>query len=183
MLKRPAVSLIVLAFASGCATQAPPYPAAAPPASARPAAARVPGPAFNPREARYILQHGTNAIDGRAMVRSGDGGVATCAGDSATLVPDTTYTRARLNRLYGGRRDYAEISTAPRLARDRQYETYVRHAPCDGEGRFRFDQIADGRYVVVAPVRLPAEGRGRGISLRQTVAVHGGETRSVVLSR
>ena len=104
------------------------------------------------------------------------------AGDSATLVPDTAYTRARLNRLYGGRRDFAPISTAPRLPRDPQYETYVRHAPCDAEGKFRFDQVADGAYVVVAALRQPGEKRAEGVSVRQAVSVHGGETRDIVLT-
>jgi len=121
-------------------------------------------------------------VEGQAIMHKADGEVATCAGDSATLIPDTTYTRARLNTLYGGRRDYAEIGTTPRLRRDTRFEAYVRHAPCDQDGRFQFGAVADGRYVVVAAVRRPGESRAQGVSLRQPVAVRGGETERVVLT-
>jgi hypothetical protein len=168
-------ALLVLGLLAGCATQPPAYPVTH--------AAVRPGASFDARQARYILQHGTNIVEGQAIIRHDDGRVATCAGDSATLVPDTAYTRARLNSLYGGRRNYAEISTAPRLRRDPQYETYVRHQPCDQEGRFRFDQVADGNYVVIAAVRSEGESRAQGVSIREKVVVRGGETRSVVLTR
>jgi hypothetical protein len=167
--------VLLLGVPVGCATE----PAVAP-LPTRPVAARP--SLFNPNHAHYILEHGSNIIEGQASVRYEDGGLASCAGDSATLVPDTAYTRARLNRLYGGRRDFAPISTAPRLSRDPQYETYVRHAPCDAEGKFRFDQVADGAYVVVAALRQPGEKRAEGVSVRQAVSVHGGETRDMVLT-
>ena len=166
--------VLVIGVPVGCATEAPP------PVVTHPVVAH-PSP-FNPNQHHHILERGTNTIEGQAAVHYEDGGLASCAGDSATLVPDTAYTRARLNRLYGGHRDFAPISTAPRLPRDPQYETYVRHAPCDPEGRFRFDQVADGSYVVVAALRQPGERRTEGVSVRQAVTVRGGETRDILLT-
>jgi hypothetical protein len=146
---------------------------------------RVPyqGPAFDANAARYMLEQGPNVIEGQAVVRDRSGALATCAGDEATLVPDTAYTRARLKALYGGHRNYAEISTAPRLRRDARYEAYVRHTPCDNDGHFRFGQVADGRYVVIAAVHREGEGRAGGTSIRQSVAVHGGGINDVELTR
>lgn len=167
--------VLLMGVPVGCATE-PSYPVATHPVAARPPSL------FNANYAHYILERGPNTIEGKAAVRYEDGGLASCAGDAATLVPDTAYTRARLNRLYGGRRDFAPISTAPRLPRDPQYETYVRHAPCDAEGRFRFDQVADGTYVVVAALRQPGESRSEGVSVRQAVGVRGGETRDILLT-
>lgn len=173
MRYRLGIWLVVGAMA-GCAPRPP---------VVRPVAHRAPAhrAAFNARQAAYILHHGSNTIEGQAIVRYSDG-PASCAGDVATLVPDTPYTRARLNRLYGGSRAFAAISTAPRLPRDRNYEAYVRHAPCDADGRFRFDRLADGRYVVVAPLRQAGEARSEGESIRQGVAVRGGKTRSILLT-
>jgi hypothetical protein len=164
--------IVLLGMPAGCATQ-PATPVAVHPVVAHP---------FNPNPARYILEHGPNTIEGQAVVQYEAGGPASCAGDVATLVPDTAYTRARLNRLYGGSRNFALISTAPRLPRDPQYETYVRHAPCDAEGRFRFNEVADGSYVVIAALRQPGERRAEGVSVRQAVTVRGGETRQVLLT-
>jgi len=173
---RNGLGVLLLASAlAACATRPP---------VVRPVAHRAPKPhpgTFNARQARHTLRHGTNTIDGQAIVRYSDG-PASCAGDVATLVPDTPYTRARLNKLYGGSRAFTEISTAPRLPRDRNYEAYVRHAPCDAEGHFRFDHVADGHYVVVAPLRQAGQPRTQGESIRQSVAVRGGETSSILLT-
>lgn len=167
--------VLLIALPVGCATE-PPAPVVTHPAAAHPASL------FSANQHHYILEHGRNTIEGQATVHYEDGGPATCAGDSATLIPDTAYTRARLNRLYGGSRDFAPISTAPRLPRDPQYETYVRHAPCDAEGRFRFDDVADGRYEIIAALRQQGESRAQGVSVRQAVTVHGGETRDILLT-
>jgi hypothetical protein len=139
------------------------------------------GPAFDPRAARFILRHGPNVIEGDARA-----GAASCAGDEASLAPDTAYTRARLDLLYGGPGvARASIERAPRLPRDPQYQYYVLHAACDEAGHFRFGGLADGRYVLIAALHLPGQGPGQGlrqgVSVRRTVYVHGGQTRLIHL--
>jgi hypothetical protein len=140
-----------------------------------------PGPVFDPAEASYIFHHGNNAIVGQAIVRRPDGEYATCYGDAATLVPDTAYTHARLNALYGPGRDEVQIQDAPRLPRDPKYERYTRHARCSHGGHFRFSHLADGDYVVIAALRSRNDRRDEGVSIREQVSVHGGETRRVRL--
>ena len=141
------------------------------------------GPYFDVRQARYVLRHGTNTVLGRAEVDDSQNGYASCAGDEASLIPDTPYTRYRLDRLYGGaHRRSADIRDAPHLPRDPHYQSYIRHAPCGPSGVFEFDQVADGHYVVVAGLHSAREGLGGGLSVRRTVAVYGGTTRSLVLT-
>ncbi len=157
--------LLVLGLTGGCTSQLPHHPAAQHPVS---------------RHATRGLSHGTNTIVGKASVSYSDG-LATCAGDAATLVPDTAYAQTRLKKLYGDR-NFVEISTAPRLPRDRKYEAHVRHVRCDDQGRFRFDRVPDGTYVVIAPLRQPGQSRMQGESVRKTVSVHGGEISSIFLT-
>lgn len=141
-------------------------------------------PAFDEHNARFMLQHGLNVIVGRAAGQDGFGHYASCAGDSAILIPDTPYTRYRLDRLYGGPyRLSAAIRGAPHLPRDPHYQAYVRHAPCGPDGAFEFDRVADGHYIVVAGLHSPAERPGGGISMRQFVQVYGGISRSIVLTQ
>jgi hypothetical protein len=137
-------------------------------------------PPFNAEEASYIFHRGANTIIGQAMTRRPNGEIATCHGDAATLAPDTRYTKARLATLYDGR-DTVEIQDAPRLPRDSEYEHYVRHARCSHGGHFRFSHVADGDYVVIAALRSQHDSREQGVSIREEVSVHGGETRRVRL--
>ena len=136
---------------------------------------------FDPAEARYAEARGRNIIAGRARVTLDNGQVASCAGNHATLVPVTRYTRARLARIYG-HGNVADFATAPHLPRDPAFDRVVISARCDGGGAFRFDAVADGPWFVVAPLRAPGQGAEEGASVRRQVTVRGGQTVTVTLT-
>lgn len=110
-----------------------------------------------------------------------DGALVTCAGDSAILVPVTPATRTRLRAIYGavGAADLARVRPVPS---DRWFAASVARAACEADGSFRFANLADGRYYVIAPLRAEGEGARQGIAVREEVALRGGETRSVMLA-
>jgi hypothetical protein len=116
-----------------------------------------------------------NTIIGHAEVDQ-HRGAATCAGDEATLLPVTRATTARMERLYGPDRDYTAINAGTHIERDPAIDRLARHARCDGLGNFRFGEVADGTYYVVAGVR----GAERG-SVKREISIHGGVTRHVLL--
>ena len=58
------------------------------------------------------------------------------------------------------------------------YRSYVRDTRCDDQGRFRFDDLPDGSWFLIAPVRA---GDGDPVVLMQRVTTGRGRTTAVTL--
>lgn len=89
------------------------------------------------------------------MAFAQDGRVFQCAGNVG-LIPDTRYTRARIDRLYGAA-DRAAVPAAVVRARSAgeqgaDYRSYERAEPC-ADGGFRFSGLPDGSWFLIAPVK------------------------------
>jgi len=149
------------------------------------ACAPVPGPAgygppavFNASDFAWSTPAGSAAIEGRvAFVR--DGQSFACTG-SVGLTPDTPYTRARFQTLYGST-DQAAIPEAVVRARtvpdpNADYRSFVRSTTCEN-GRFRFDGLPDGGWFLITPV----SAGGDRIVLMRHVDTRSGRVASVTL--
>lgn len=147
---RPVLSLIALAGAvlAGCGTvPSGGFGGGGP----RPAA-------FNAEDFAWSAQSGRAAIDGR-VAYSRDGQTFACTG-SVGLTPDTPYTRARFQNLYGST-DRAAIPEAIVRARtvpdpNADYRSFVRSETCQN-GRFSFTDLPAGGWFLIAPVSAGGE--------------------------
>lgn len=137
-----------------------------------------PSTAFNAEAFGWSAQHGRSTIEGRVEFRR-DNVAYTCTG-SVALTPDTPYTRARFNTLYGSVNQAAvpEAVVRARTVADpnADYRSFVRSSTC-ADGRFTFDGLPDGSWFIIAPV----SAGGDRIVLMRRVETRGGRALTVVL--
>lgn len=138
----------------------------------------APPAAFSAADFGWSVRTGTASIDGRVAFGR-DGQSFACTG-SVALTPDTPYTRARFQTLYGST-DQAAIPEAVVRARtvpdpNADYRSYVRSATCQ-DGRFRFDGLPDGGWFLITPV----SAGGDRIVLMRHVVTRAGTTANVTL--
>ena len=102
----------------------------------------------------WSTRAGQASIEGRvAFVQ--DGQTFSCVGNVG-LIPDTGYTRARMQRLYGST-ERAAVPAAVVRARSAgeqgaDYRSYERAQPC-ADGAFRFSALPDGSWFLISPVK------------------------------
>lgn len=135
-----------------------------------------PGPrpgstAFSAEDFAWSAASGRGSIDGRVAF-SRDGQAFACTG-SVALTPDTPYTRARFQTLYGST-DRAAIPEAVVRARtvenpSADYRSFVRSATCQN-GRFEFTGLPDGDWFIITPV----SAGGDRIVLMRHIGTRGG---------
>jgi hypothetical protein len=137
---------------------------------------------FVATEAAYIHAKGTGRIDGQAFVRRDYGRLVTAAGERVFLIPATSYAVARFDAMFGG--DYKaywgkEVDEPPA-----GYYDYRREAKVDMRGRFVFEGLAPGRYIVATRVfwTEPSSFLTRGGGIYDVVEVRKDETTQAVIS-
>jgi hypothetical protein len=128
------------------------------------------------------LRKGSNTIVGRSAFVTPNGQTVTCAGQEASLIPATPYSRWRMQALYGSS-SYVDVATAPRVPAAASYARYTIRQPCDHSGHFRFTQVADGDYFVTTAIRWSSGPVRRTVSLRGEITVSGGGTHSITLGQ
>jgi len=133
-----------------------------------------PGPAssaFRAEDFAWSARPGRASIDGRIDYRR-DGQTFSCTGTVA-LTPDTPYTRARFQNLYGSttRAAIPEAVVRARTVADpnADYRSFVRQTSCENNS-FQFDNLPDGNWFVISPVTAG----GDRIVLMRNVATRGG---------
>lgn len=127
--------------------------------------------AFSAEDFAWSAGTGRGSIDGRVAF-SREGQTFACTG-SVALTPDTPYTRARFQTLYGSI-DRAAIPEAVVRARtvenpSADYRSFVRSATCQN-GRFEFSGLPDGEWFIIAPV----SAGGDRIVLMRHIGTRGG---------
>lgn len=127
--------------------------------------------AFRADDFAWSARPGRASIDGRVVYRR-EGQAYACTG-SVALTPDTPYTRARFQALYGST-DRAAIPEAVVRARtvadpNADYRSFVRQETCQ-DNRFQFSGLPDGNWFVIAPV----SAGGDRVVLMQHVSTRGG---------
>jgi len=102
----------------------------------------------------WSTRSGQASIEGRVAFAQ-DGKTFSCVGNVG-LIPDTGYTRARMQRLYGST-DRAAVPAAVVRARSAgeqgaDYRSYERAQPC-ADNAFRFTGLPDGSWFLISPVK------------------------------
>lgn len=165
--RRSAVAAVLLAAAalSACAT--------APMGGATSRSA-----AFSADDFAWSTRAGQASIAGRVAF-SQDGREFACAG-SVGLIPDTPYTRARMQRLYGSTQQAAVPAAVVRARsageQGADYRSFERSDACSA-GAFSFDGLPDGGWFLIAPVKAGDDV----VVLMRRVQTRGGRPVSVTL--
>ncbi|MDE0207311.1 MAG: hypothetical protein OXP66_14955 [Candidatus Tectomicrobia bacterium] len=142
--------------------------------------------AFDVQEAAYIHDTGANVVEGRVFVRLWTGEEVPCRDKSVLLVPKTAFSEERIEYLYGGTLEPGlrrHLQGSRKLAApDPEYREYMRRAPCNQAGEFRFEDLADGAYFVVGGVSWRETVGWVSISMMQPVDVEGSELVKMILT-
>lgn len=133
---------------------------------------------FSADDFAWSTRAGQASIDGRVAFAQ-DGRAFHCVGNVG-LIPDTRYTRARIERLYGAS-DRAAVPAAVVRARSAgeqgaDYRSYERADACDGDA-FGFSGLPDGSWFLIAPVKAGDEI----MVLMRRVQTRGGRAVTVTL--
>lgn len=135
-----------------------------------------------PAEVDWSRKTGANTVAGNASQKSGTA-THTCAGQSANLIPDSAYARARLAAIFGNdSRGTRAASLGPvKFERDDPlYVSTLRTTRCDASGSFSFARVPDGIWYATTSVKWgPAQSEGG--SMMQRVDVRGGKLVKVTL--
>lgn len=135
-----------------------------------------------PAEVDWSRKTGANTVAGHASQKSGTT-THTCAGQSANLIPDSAYARARLAAIFGNdSRGTRAASLGPvKFERDDPlYVSTLRTTRCDASGSFSFARVPDGIWYATTSVKWGL-GQSEGGSMMQRVDVRGGKLVKVTL--
>jgi hypothetical protein len=136
-----------------------------------------------PSEVDWARKGGANTVSGRASLKAG-GTTHTCAGQSANLIPDTAYARARMTAIFGSTtRGTRAASLGPvKFERDDPlYVSTLRNTRCDASGSFSFPRVPDGVWYVTTSVKWDGASQVEGGSMMKRVEVGGGRLVKVSL--
>jgi hypothetical protein len=137
---------------------------------------------FDPKAAEFVLKSGTGRVEGQAFLRRDYGRLVTAAGERVFLVPATAYTVERFNRLFGG--DYRSYFGNDVEEPPEDYYHYRRETKVDMRGKFAFDNLSPGRYIVATRVfwSEPSRYFVRGGAIYDVVEVKADETTQAIIS-
>ena len=136
-----------------------------------------------PSEVEWARKSGANSVSGTAIMQAGRTSY-TCAGQSANLIPDSAYARARMTAIFGNatRGTRAASLGAVKFERDDPlYVSTLRTTRCDASGSFSFPRVPDGVWYVTSSVKWQGDSQVEGGSLMQRVDVRGGRLVKVSL--
>ncbi len=164
-----AAALVLVLIHTGCAELGLP--------GASPFASSALSTPIAPAEVEWSRRSGANTVSGLAVQKVGEA-IHTCAGQSANLVPDSAYARARMTAIFGNAtRGTRAASLGPvKFERDDPlYVSTLRTTRCDPAGSFSFPRVPDGVWYATTSVKWdgPAQ-QVEGGSMMQRVDVRGG---------
>jgi len=134
-------------------------------------------------EVEWSRKSGANTVSGVAQMKAG-GATHTCAGQSANLIPDSAYARARMAAIFGNETKGLRPASAGPAKFERDDPLYVstlRTTRCDASGSFSFARIPDGVWYVTSSVKWQGASQAEGGSMMQRVDVRGGRLVKVML--
>lgn len=138
--------------------------------------------AFDARAASYVQAKGRGTIEGQAFLRRDYGYLVTAAGERVFLIPATPYAVERFKAMFDGDlRGYwgNEVEEPPS-----EYYRYRRETKVDKVGKFTFENVAPGRYILATRVfwTEPRSYLTRGGAIYDIVEVKNGETTTAIIS-
>jgi hypothetical protein len=137
----------------------------------------------SPAEVDWARKSGANSVSGMALIKAG-GTSHTCAGQSANLIPDSTYARARMTAIFGNATKGMRAASLGAEKFDRDDPLYVatlRTTRCDSSGSFSFSRVPDGVWYVTSSVKWQGTSQVEGGSMMQRVELRGGRQVRVTL--
>lgn len=143
----------------------------------------IPSTSIAPSEVDWARKSGNNTVTGLAQITA-DGTAHTCAEQSANLIPDTAYARARMTAIFGNTTKGMRTASRGPVKFERDDPLYVstlRTTRCDVAGSFSFPHVPDGTWFVTTSVKWQGASQVDGGSLMQRVDVRGGRVVKVVL--
>ena len=135
---------------------------------------------FDKEAASIINKKGKATVSGQAFLKQGGGGVVTCAGAGAFLIPMTEYAKQRISGIFGssdgGYRTINRYRGGAFLASENEdYNALIRSAICDAEGDFSFDNVANGEYYLSSTVAWAVGDSPQGGVLAKKISVKNGK--------
>lgn len=137
--------------------------------------------AFSAEEAAYIKKPGTGVIVGHAFRTKPSGAVVNAAGQVVRLIPATGFARERFANLYGNGKFVPYRNFPASDVVDPDYAEYTRTTKAESNGRFAFDKVAPGSYLITTQVIWGDENAftREGGLVYDSVTVTGKETEPV----
>ena len=136
-----------------------------------------------PSDVDWARRGGANTVSGIAIMNAG-GTSHSCAGQSANLIPDNAYARARMTAIFGnatrGMRA-ASLGAVKFDSDDPLYVSTLRTVRCDAMGSFSFPRVPDGVWYVTSSVKWQGASQVEGGSVMQRVDLRGGRLVKVML--
>ena len=119
---------------------------------------------LDPAQAQYVEKRGDNSVYGYTFINTDAGDKLTCAGLPVSLIPASSYAQAIMKKAYGSTdKGYSDKETAIDDL-DPLFDRYRRESTCNRYGEFRFIDVPDGDYFVVALMNLDAAMEESGYS-------------------
>lgn len=169
-MKHTALFLGLIVAVAGCTQFAPPQQTAL-------------STPIAPSEIDWSRKSGANTVSGVAVINAG-GMPHTCAGESALLIPDSAYARARMTAIFGNTTKGMRAASQGPAKFDRDDPLYVstlRTTRCDASGSFSFPRVPDGVWYVTSSVKWQGASQVEGGSMMRRVDVRGGRLVKVSL--
>jgi hypothetical protein len=138
---------------------------------------------ISPSEVEWARKTGRNTVSGNASLTSA-GTTHTCAGQSANLIPDTAYARARMTAIFGNASRGTRAASLGPVKFERDDPLYVqtlRTTRCDSSGSFSFPGVPDGSWYATTSVKWQGTSQVEGSSMMRRVDVQGGRLVKVML--
>src|SRR6195256_604000 len=136
-----------------------------------------------PSEVDWARGSGANTVSGIAVINAG-GTSYTCAGQSANLIPDSAYARARMTAIFGNATKGTRAASLGAVKFERDDPLYVstlRTTRCDVSGSFSFPRVPDGVWYVTSSVKWQGASQVEGGSMMPRGALGGGRRGEVML--
>jgi len=108
---------------------------------------------FNIDEVSFVKQPGNSTVTGTAFITLADGTVKNCAGFNVELLPVAAYSTERIVRTYGNDQQGQILmdQNPPKFTPDApEYHEALLKGACDARGQFRFSNVPEGDYFVMA---------------------------------
>lgn len=147
---------------------------------------------FDVNQANKMLEQGNNKISGSALIRQNGGSIVTCAGTEVSLIPATEYAKERIGHIYGrtSGKGYSDHRRPIKFSNTSEaYVSAKRSVICDTQGRFEFENVANGSFYVTSIIMWQVGrddyniGLGRqGGGLMHSVTLKGSEHKKIVLA-
>lgn len=127
---------------------------------------------FSNNDFSAYVGEGPATLEGQAFLRTRGGDLRYCAGESVLLAPATQYDIDVITAFAFGR-DVALKRAGPAAQ-------YWRESVCDAQGKFQFDGLSTGTWIVITDVRYWVAGSEQGGVMGKKVNLRAGRNRVIM---